>query len=654
MREPNIVTVIAEIAPDRLAPLQKLLETRVERGAGHSSPLIPFPGLPHLHFASFCIVRSVEYEGQTLPEYLVMEATFDGPTEDFLADLIDLASAGLCAIFEHCRGFPQRVDDGLLSDFLTHRIVAQNAYFTGFPGRSVAQIRLEARMRAALSELAATHYGPAHPPARHLDLIRQFRRRIRARPDLAIAEQLPRLAWAVRYGDLMMRLAAGVIGLVALAAGVAALALCGMGFLDLLGMVDGTLAETGAIRLIFIALLVHILLRVFEAACLARANPDDPQIAYDRLAAFASMAALGAAAGAILAALSLAMQLSLGARSAHGAVDPWIGCIWFLLTCTAVFVVLFFRSKARRDLSWLDPRLAKADWLRAGERCLTLIWRLAKIVVLVAVYWMADQLFAAWVMETFELLIRAAAVFAVYLVAGGLILVTAQTIGLGIVHLLEKRENARYLAARSLIDRQLDRDHVWAREEHHTNATQNHFASIVLVKPNWLRRQILRATLAAVDYVGRYRNYSGTLGGIPTIQSARWILLDRGKRLLFLTNYVGAWDSYLNEFSELDAVSAVNAVWSNTYLRFDPGQEAGRGREDAKISFPKTRYLFGKGARATPEFKAYVRQSQIPTLAWYGAYPDLSVPAINRNSELRRRLFEETKLPEREDFLRRI
>jgi hypothetical protein len=105
-------------------------------------------------------------------------------------------------------------------------------------------------------------------------------------------------------------------------------------------------------------------------------------------------------------------------------------------------------------------------------------------------------------------------------------------------------------------------------------------------------------------------------------------LIDGGRRLLFLDNYGGAWDSYLNEFIDMTAVKGLNAIWSNTFVKAD-GQCYG---------FPATRFFFWRGAQAERPFKAYVRESQIETVAWYGAYPTLSVVNINDNSQLRRSL----------------
>ena len=104
--------------------------------------------------------------------------------------------------------------------------------------------------------------------------------------------------------------------------------------------------------------------------------------------------------------------------------------------------------------------------------------------------------------------------------------------------------------------------------------------------------------------------------GIPSIHFAHWHLIDGGRRLLFLSNYDGTWESYLGEFVDR-AASGLTAVWSNT------------------VGFPRTRFLALDGARNEQQFKAWVRSQQVPTDVWYAAYPRLSVLNVNNDTALR-------------------
>jgi len=138
--------------------------------------------------------------------------------------------------------------------------------------------------------------------------------------------------------------------------------------------------------------------------------------------------------------------------------------------------------------------------------------------------------------------------------------------------------------------------------------TQNQLTHVVRLKPGVFRRLTLKSVLGAIHLLAKIWFNQGSLGGIPSIHFARWVLLDDG-RLLFFSNYDGSWDNYLGDFVDR-AASGLTGVWSNT--------------ED----FPPTRFLLGKGARQIEFFKAWTRAHQIPTQVWYSAYPDNTVGNI--------------------------
>jgi hypothetical protein len=149
--------------------------------------------------------------------------------------------------------------------------------------------------------------------------------------------------------------------------------------------------------------------------------------------------------------------------------------------------------------------------------------------------------------------------------------------------------------------------------------SQNHFVSVTPVKPGWLRQVVLRIVLFLTNHLARILYDPRGLAGIPSIHFARWQLLDGGRRLMFATNYDGGWGGYLGDFVAI-AAFGMNAIWGNTG------------------GFPRTFYLFFGGVTDEQRFKCYARNSQFETLLWYQRYPDLSLAAIRRNSELREEL----------------
>lgn len=163
---------------------------------------------------------------------------------------------------------------------------------------------------------------------------------------------------------------------------------------------------------------------------------------------------------------------------------------------------------------------------------------------------------------------------------------------------------------------------------------QNQITHLVEIREG--RLWILNSIMWAIELLARNWYYDGKLGSIATIHFGRWVIIDGGKRLLFLSNYTGSWESYIGDFVDKTA-DWLTAVWSNT--------------ED----FPPTRWLFGRGARSEARFKQWTREKQIETQVWYGAYPELSLANVLDNAALREAI--SGRLEELEDIqalLRRL
>lgn len=163
---------------------------------------------------------------------------------------------------------------------------------------------------------------------------------------------------------------------------------------------------------------------------------------------------------------------------------------------------------------------------------------------------------------------------------------------------------------------------------------QNQLTHLVEIKPGLFRLLTLKLVLNAISLLSKYIFNKGKLGEIPTIHYARWIIIDNGKRLLFMSNFDGSWESYLGDFVD-KAATGLTGVWSNT-----------RG-------FPKSRFLAFKGARDEQRFKAWAREQQVHTDVWYSAYPELTVTNIANNSALQKGLTHELTDKEVEDWLQR-
>ncbi|HYR10190.1 MAG TPA: hypothetical protein VEQ60_20620, partial [Longimicrobium sp.] len=165
---------------------------------------------------------------------------------------------------------------------------------------------------------------------------------------------------------------------------------------------------------------------------------------------------------------------------------------------------------------------------------------------------------------------------------------------------------------------------------------QNQMSSVIYIKePLWFRGLVLRAVLTFIDVTAKYFSNTGTLAGIPSIHFARWVIVDNGRRLVFFSNFDGSWENYLGDFIDKSA-SGLTGVWSNC------------------VGFPRTKNLVQDGASQEQKFKAYSRDSQIPTQVWYSAYRWLSVDNINNNSKIRLGLYDDMTADEAATWLRRF
>jgi hypothetical protein len=106
------------------------------------------------------------------------------------------------------------------------------------------------------------------------------------------------------------------------------------------------------------------------------------------------------------------------------------------------------------------------------------------------------------------------------------------------------------------------------------------------------------------------------LHGVTTIHFAQWVVIDEGRRVLFMSNYDGSLSSYMDDFINKVAWG-LNAVFSN-------GQ-----------SYPPTRWLVMDGANDEQAFKAFLQKHQIPTQVWYSAHKNSTAENLANNARIR-------------------
>lgn len=138
-------------------------------------------------------------------------------------------------------------------------------------------------------------------------------------------------------------------------------------------------------------------------------------------------------------------------------------------------------------------------------------------------------------------------------------------------------------------------------------------------RPYWYRLTTLKIGLWIFSLNGTYRSNKGKLSGIETIHFANWSLFNKGRNVMFLSNYDGAWQVYLSEFIDRSAM-AMNLTFGTT------------------ANYPKTKRLLWEGAFDEQAFKTVVRNNQYPSQVFYSTYPYITMKNILNNSRIRKGL----------------
>ncbi len=147
---------------------------------------------------------------------------------------------------------------------------------------------------------------------------------------------------------------------------------------------------------------------------------------------------------------------------------------------------------------------------------------------------------------------------------------------------------------------------------------QNHMISVQRLIPENYRRYITMPLMleAIIGVLGKQRFRPGFLANVGTVHSARWIHLPETDNYVFVSNYDGSFESYLEDFAKM-ATEGTNLAWDNC------------------IGFPKIKGLFNGGVQDSDRFKRYARRSMQATPFWYSSVSDKSAEQIRRNALIR-------------------
>lgn len=144
----------------------------------------------------------------------------------------------------------------------------------------------------------------------------------------------------------------------------------------------------------------------------------------------------------------------------------------------------------------------------------------------------------------------------------------------------------------------------------------NQFNAMGSLKPGLLRLWSAMTVFFAIDYAARHIYARSGLARVRTIHFARWVFLDGRKRAIFMSNYDGSLEAYMDDF--------INRVGFGLNLAFNAG-----------VGYPRTRWLALDGCNDERKFKEFLRRHQLPSQVWYKAYPELTAVDLERNRLLR-------------------
>jgi hypothetical protein len=144
----------------------------------------------------------------------------------------------------------------------------------------------------------------------------------------------------------------------------------------------------------------------------------------------------------------------------------------------------------------------------------------------------------------------------------------------------------------------------------------NAFSAVGSLKPGLIRLTVSVFGLWLLNYALQHIYVAGRLARVRTIHFARWLWIDSKRRLIFMSNYDGSLESYMDDFIN-KAGFGLNFVFSNG------------------IGYPKTRWLLGYGCKDEQKFKNYLHRHEFRTQVWYNATPGITAVQLERNSRIR-------------------
>jgi len=160
------------------------------------------------------------------------------------------------------------------------------------------------------------------------------------------------------------------------------------------------------------------------------------------------------------------------------------------------------------------------------------------------------------------------------------------------------------------------KEHIRELVNRETQIVQAQFSALGNIKPGKFRLATMMFLLRSTDFLAPYLFSKGKLSGIPTVHFARWLIINEGRQMLFLSNYDGNSENYLRDFIHI-AAKQLTLMFCHTQ------------------GYPRTRLMVFGGAKDAEGFMAWARYKQIITNVWYSANKQVSVMNVYQNNKIR-------------------
>jgi hypothetical protein len=193
------LAVRATVRHGKVDELRRLLDRMAQGESG--APALELEALNGVHFARlFLIEDSVDLDGKLIPATLMWMSEIDAPLARHVRELAEVSGQGLDAAFGLCEGYPATRTPAARIAYLREHAIPSQANYVNTVGRSVDQIRSEARLREAIERFLDSR---GHDPSESAgDVRKDIQRFVRSTPELAWARRRaprPSLRW--RLGE---------------------------------------------------------------------------------------------------------------------------------------------------------------------------------------------------------------------------------------------------------------------------------------------------------------------------------------------------------------------------------------------------------------------------------------------------------------------